>query len=110
MRFGVKLMHSSYRYNGFARYAHSNRYGMVSLTLLEIERSIYALPPEEQLWLLERIARHLREQTNSTTQPSNHQNRLEELSAMACDPDIKAELVAINKEFAMTEMDGLTSL
>jgi hypothetical protein len=82
---------------------------MISQTLLEIEQSIRTLSPEEQLWLLERIARHLREQT-SATQPSIHQNRLEELSAMACDPDIQAEVVAINKEFAVAEMDGLTNL
>jgi hypothetical protein len=83
---------------------------MISQTLLEIEQSIRTLSPEEQLWLLERIARHLREQTNSVTQPSIHQNRLEELFAMACDPEIQAELVAINKEFTVAEMDGLTNL
>ena len=48
---------------------------MISQTLLEIEQSIRTLSPEEQLWLLERIARHLREQT-SATKPSIHQNRL----------------------------------
>jgi hypothetical protein len=82
---------------------------MISQTLLEIEQSIRTLSSEEQLWLLERIARHLREQT-SATQSSIHQNRLEELSAMACDPDIQAEVVAINKEFAVAEMDGLKNL
>jgi hypothetical protein len=34
---------------------------MISPTLLEIERSICALSLEEQLWLLERIARQVRE-------------------------------------------------
>jgi hypothetical protein len=29
---------------------------------------------------------------------------------MAEDPDIQAEIVAINQEFAMTEMDGLSEL
>jgi hypothetical protein len=82
---------------------------MISQILLEIEHFIRALSPEEQLWLLERIAHHLREQTLAT-QPSIHQNRLEELSAMACDPDIQSELVAINQEFAVAEMDGLTNL
>lgn len=83
---------------------------MISQTLLEIERSIYALPPEEQQWLLERIVRHLQEQKNLVTQPASEQRRTEELSAMACDPDIQAELVAIHKEFAVAEMDGLTNL
>lgn len=82
---------------------------MISQTLLEIERSIRSLPLEDQLWLMERIAHHLREQT-SATQPSIYQNRLEELSAMVGDPDIQSQLIAINKEFAVAEMDGLTNL
>lgn len=34
-------------------------------------------------------------------------NEEEGLAAMASDPQIQAEIVAINKEFAVTEMDGL---
>lgn len=70
---------------------------MISPTLMEIERCIRALSHEEQLWLLERIARHLREQTDKS----------EDLAAMASDPDIQTEIAAINEEFAMTETDGL---
>lgn len=83
---------------------------MISPTLLEIERSIRALSHEEQLWLLERIARNLREQTRASAQPFNSEDKLEELAAMASDPDIQTEMVAINKEFAVTEMDGLAQL
>lgn len=34
----------------------------------------------------------------------------EELAAMANDPEIQAEIAAMNKEFAVTEMDGLENL
>ena len=34
----------------------------------------------------------------------------EELAAMANDPEIKAEIAAMNQEFAVTEMDGLENL
>jgi hypothetical protein len=34
----------------------------------------------------------------------------EELAAMAKDPEIQAEIAAMNKEFAVTEMDGLENL
>ncbi len=80
---------------------------MISPTLLAIERSIRALSPEEQLWLLERIAHNLREQTHATAQIFGSEDRLEHLAAMASDPDIQAELTAIDKEFAFAEMDGL---
>lgn len=80
---------------------------MISMTLLEIERSIGAMPLADQLWLVERIADNLREQTSRTVQIFNSEDRSEQLAAMASDPDIQAELVAINKEFAGTDMDGL---
>lgn len=80
---------------------------MISPTLLEIERSIRALSLEEQLWLLERIARNLREQTQAPAQQFDSEDRSEQLAAMASDPDIQAELTAINEEFAIAEMDGV---
>ena len=79
---------------------------MISPTLLEIDRSIRALSLEEQLWLLERIAHHLRDKTQTAADPFDS----EELAAMASAPDIQAELAAINEEFAVTEMDGLEML
>ena len=68
---------------------------MATKHLLEIERAINRLSAREKLWLLERIARQLQE-PNET-----------ELLKMASDPEIQAEMVAINHEFALTEMDGL---
>ncbi|NJP10095.1 MAG: hypothetical protein HC866_11960 [Leptolyngbyaceae cyanobacterium RU_5_1] len=70
---------------------------MATKHLLELERAIHKLSVKEKLWLLERIARQLREPDAV------------ELSAMASDPEIQAEIRAINQGFAMTEMDGLQS-
>jgi len=70
---------------------------MASKHLLEIERAIAALSGREKLWLLERIARQLREPDEV------------ELSNMASDLAIQAEIIAIEQEFALTEMDGLQS-
>ncbi|NJN91649.1 MAG: hypothetical protein HC878_15660 [Leptolyngbyaceae cyanobacterium SL_5_14] len=70
---------------------------MASKHLLEIERAIAGLSTREKLWLLERVARQLREPDEA------------ELLKMANDPEIQAEMTAINQEFALTEMDGLQS-
>jgi len=58
-----------------------------------IARSIDALNLTEQLWLLEHIAHQIRMRN--------------ELTAMAQDPQIQAELSQIQKEFSATEFDGL---
>jgi hypothetical protein len=70
---------------------------MISPTLLEIDRSIRGLSLEEQMWLLERIVRHLREKTHTDAFPLNSQNMEEDLAAMASDPDIQAEIAAISQ-------------
>jgi hypothetical protein len=63
---------------------------VISPTLLEIERSIRALSLEEQLWLLERIARQVREKQHITNKFADEIST--ELAAMANDPDIQAEI------------------
>ncbi|MFH7024823.1 MAG: hypothetical protein ACHBN1_05340 [Heteroscytonema crispum UTEX LB 1556] len=83
---------------------------MISPHLLEIERSILALPVEEQLWLLERIARQLRERKHTADKFADAKYMEEQLAAMASNRDIQAEIAAINDEFAVTEMDGLENL
>jgi hypothetical protein len=70
---------------------------MASKNLLEIEQAIATLSNREKLWLLERIARQLRELDEA------------ELSLMADDPEIQIEIAAIHQEFVLTEMDGLQS-
>lgn len=80
---------------------------MNSPNLLEIERSIRALSLEEQLYLLEKIARQVRERTLIKNKLADAKYMEKQLAAMASDPNIQAEIAAINEEFAVTEMDGL---
>ncbi|MUG99199.1 hypothetical protein F7734_45680 [Scytonema sp. UIC 10036] len=80
---------------------------MILLSLQEIERSIRALSLEEQLWLLERIARQVREKQQTANLFADEKDIQQQLRAMASDPDIIAEIAAINNEFAVAEMDGL---
>ncbi len=80
---------------------------MISLSLQEIERSIRTLSLEEKLWLLERIARQVREKQQTANLFANEKYMQQQLRAMAIDPDIIVEIAAINDEFAVTETDGL---
>jgi hypothetical protein len=66
--------------------------------LSELERQITQLSAEEQLWLIERVARRLRRPT------LEDQAALEsELAAMAADPEIQHELRSIEKDFRSME-------
>jgi hypothetical protein len=71
---------------------------MISQKLLDLDRSIYSLSYKEKLWLLERIARQLRELDEN------------ELLNMASDSQIQAEITSIEGEFAVAELDGLHGL
>lgn len=78
---------------------------MNSSVLFEIERKIRELSQKEQLWLIERLARGLRERT------LKDQGILEnQLAAMASDPEIQSELKKMGEEFALTESDGLEKI
>lgn len=83
---------------------------MTSPTLSEIEKSISLLSYEEQLWLVERIIHNLRFTRTSNNLSNKPHNFEEQLSQMANDPAIQEELKAIEREFAITEMDGLSEL
>ena len=63
---------------------------MISKKLLDLEHSISSLSFGEKLWLLEQIARKLRKFDET------------ELSEMANDLEIQAELAEINQEFVST--------
>ena len=65
----------------------------ITSNIKAITKSIDALNLTEQLWLLEHIAHQIRMRN--------------ELTAMAQDPQIQAELSQIQKEFSATEFDGL---
>jgi hypothetical protein len=78
---------------------------MISLNLVEIERSIRALSVEEQLWLLESIARQIREREYTKDQLPDPKNPEEQLEVMVNDePAIPTEIAAINDEFAISEI------
>jgi hypothetical protein len=83
---------------------------MNSSTVVEIERSIRALPLEDQLWLAERIVRQVREKTQASARLSDVEDLEEQLTAMANDPTIRTELDEIERELAVTDMDGLERL
>jgi hypothetical protein len=64
---------------------------------------ITQLPLPDQLWLMERLAHHIRQRTLPTRASLESQ-----ITAMAHDPDIQRELRQIEAEFADTEADGLS--
>lgn len=74
---------------------------MNTLTLESIESAINQLSFLEQVQLLERLAQHIRKQTE------RRQSIEDQLAAMAADPEIQRELRQIEAEFSGTEMDGL---
>ncbi|MEH1796477.1 MULTISPECIES: hypothetical protein [unclassified Nostoc] len=77
---------------------------MISLNLLEIERSVRALSVEEQLWLLESIARQIREDEYTKEQLADTKNPEEQLQVMVDEPNISTETAVGNDEFAISEI------
>ena len=79
------------------------------MTLAQIEKSIDILSYDELLYLLEKLVRSLKRKSSSkafTTQKTFEQ----QIALMATDPDIQRELLEIDREFAVTELDGLEKL
>ncbi|MBN1311324.1 MAG: hypothetical protein JXB30_07880 [Anaerolineae bacterium] len=75
---------------------------MLTSMLEQIEANIAQLSLNEQLWLMERLAYHIRRHTLPTIKVKES-----ELAAMAADPAIQHEIQQIGAEFAVAEMDGL---
>lgn len=74
-------------------------------TLEQIDEWIARLSLSDQLWLVERLIRRIRQNM------FNGQDKLEnQLAAMAADPEIQRELQAIEVEFVVAEADGLDNL
>lgn len=72
-------------------------------TILErIEADMRQLPLTDQLWLMERLAAHIRQRAGAGSPAAENQ-----LAAMAQDPQVQRELRRIEAEFAGTETDGL---
>ena len=79
---------------------------MLSMILTEIEERIDHLSRKEQLWLIEQLARRLRE--GSAKEYAKEKDFFKnQLAVMANDPEVQTELQKINHEFAATEADGL---
>ena len=77
---------------------------MNMMALSQIEESIHELSLDEQLWLIERLAQHVR---NAIAIQRDFEKQL---IAMANDPQIQNELQTIEEEFAVAEGDGLDSI
>ena len=80
---------------------------MISPKLLEIARDIRKLSLAEQQWLLENLAKRIRNQTQNTGKFSDLSSLEQQLQELAQDSEIQKEVLAINQEFEITEMDGL---
>jgi hypothetical protein len=92
---------------------------MISPKLLEIERSIHALSVQEQLWLLESIARQIREREYTKDQfadvesPEEEvpvipiadvESPEEEVPVIPSQPKNQTKSSAMNDEFASSEI------
>jgi hypothetical protein len=77
---------------------------MISPNLLELERSIHALSVEEQLWLLESIARQIREKEYTKDKLTDAINLRQELELITIEPTFPTDIAAINDEFAISEI------
>ncbi len=73
---------------------------MATIVLAEIEETIQRLPPDDQLWLISRLAQNLQHKLGGPD------TRQAQLVAMAADEDIQRELRAIEEDFRYTEGDG----
>lgn len=71
-------------------------------TFDRIERQLDDLSQDEQLRLIDVVSRRLRSHANGSVPAIGF-----DLEAMAADPEIQAEIRAIEREFSATEMDGL---
>ncbi len=73
----------------------------MNTVLSQIESSIVLLPADEQLTLISRVAERLSRRQDAR---SDFGDRMIE---MAADPEIQREIREIERDFRITEMDGL---
>lgn len=79
------------------------------MTLTQMEQSIDILSYDELLYLLEKLVRSPKKKSPSRIL-SSQKTFEQQIAVMATDPDIQRELVEIEREFAVTELDGLEKL
>ncbi|MEW5956087.1 MAG: hypothetical protein AB1801_00060 [Chloroflexota bacterium] len=75
---------------------------MNASVLSRIEDTFSQLSLTEQLWLIERLIQHIRE--NMLQKESLFETQL---AVMSADPEIQTELQQIEAEFVLAEVDGL---
>lgn len=80
---------------------------MVSSKLLEIARDIRQLSLSEQQWLLDKLVNQIKSKTQESSKFNDSQFLKSQLQEMAQDPEVQAEIAAIQEEFAIAELDGL---
>ena len=76
----------------------------MSNKLLEIEQAINSLSLDEQKWLLNRLSEKVKEKSTKLLEEYDRENQIE---IMANDPEIQREIALIDREFIITEMDGI---
>ncbi len=76
----------------------------MSNKLLEIEQAINSLSLDEQKWLLNRLSEKVKEKSTKLLEEYDRENQIE---IMANDPEIQIEIALIDREFIITEMDGI---
>ena len=79
---------------------------MAAAFLNKIEEMISHLSPDEQMYLIENMARCLRG-NQKRKESAEHALFRSQLAAMAEDPELQDELRKISQEFAPTESNGL---
>jgi hypothetical protein len=79
------------------------------MTLSQIEQAIDILSYDELMCLLERLVQSLRQKSAAQMHASS-KNLEQQIAGMAANPDIQRELSEIDREFAVTESDGLEKL
>ena len=79
---------------------------MPSVVLNQVEEAISRLSREEQLWLIEQLAHHLRKGSTKGEERAQYAFK-SQLIAMSSDSEIQTELKKIDREFTITEADGL---
>ncbi|MCT7986150.1 hypothetical protein NG796_23025 [Laspinema sp. A4] len=80
---------------------------MVSSKLLEIVRDIRNLSLSEQQWLLENLVNQIKSKAQQPSKFNDSAFLKSQLQEMAQDPEVQAEIAAIDEEFAIAELDGL---
>ena len=77
---------------------------MNMLVLTQIQENINRLSSDEQLWLIEWLARRVREKAGAQSAWEK------QLADMAADPEIISELQRIDAEFALPKLENVRKM